>query len=348
MAARTALLLSFVAGAKAHGYMTLPQARQPGAPGLDLLSGHCSKCWFTNGVSIPGKPTLCDRELLTNTMAEEGKQPCTSSDKHQDKPWRAPGTAPISSPCGDYSGQDGTKLPPTARTLWQRGTSVEVAEAITANHGGGYAYRLCPVGEALTESCFQSYHLAFADNMTTVRYADGRTLDIPAIRTAIGTFPAGSQWTRNPIPKDTAFFPAPFPGGSGGDWPFSLIDRVVLPKDLSTGDWVLSWRWDCEGTNQIWANCADVTIVDSMPAPSPFPAPLLAPSPTAPVPAPPTPAPVPSPPAPSPSVHPTCCWSKWGDSTTCSDCPSSGGLCNTDWSKTCNSDSDCKASRVLV
>merc|ERR1711957_200291 len=167
--------MGLVSKVEAHGYMTFPTARQPGAPGLDLKgAGHCAKCWFTNGVSIPGKATICDRELLTNTMAEEGKRPCTSADRKQDKPWRAPGTAPIRSPCGDYSGQDGTKLPPTPRTLWKRGTSVKVAQAITANHGGGYAYRLCPASAAPTESCFQAHHLAFADNSTEVLYPDGQ------------------------------------------------------------------------------------------------------------------------------------------------------------------------------
>ena len=33
---------------------------------------------------------------------------------------------------------------------------------INANHGGGYQYRLCPLGEALTEACFQRMPLPFA------------------------------------------------------------------------------------------------------------------------------------------------------------------------------------------
>jgi len=344
MAVRTTVFAAFLDGVHSHGYMNLPVPRQPGAPGLDLEdSGHCAQCWFTNGISIPGKATICDAALLTTGLAAKPDVVCTSGDNHQDMPWRAPGTAPSKSPCGIY-GTDGVNLPPTTRSIWQRGSVVEVAERISANHGGGYAYRLCPSSEAATEACFQAHHLAFEGNTTTVYYPDGTSFEIPAIRVSTGTYPEGSQWTRNPIPKRETFFPAPFVGGSGDKWGFSLVDRVVLPEELATGDYVLSWRWDCEGTNQVWANCADVTIVSSMPPPSPTPIPVTTPEPT-PVP---TPVPVPTPPAPTPLVIPTCCWSKWGDVTSCGGCPNSGGHCNTDWSLSCSSNSDCSMQHVIV
>merc|ERR1719203_2499505 len=38
---------------------------------------------------------------------------------------------------------------------------------------------------------------------------------------------------------------------------------------------------------------------------------------------------------------PTCCWSKWGDSTTCGDYDGTGAQCNTDHTKKCASSSDC-------
>merc|ERR1719359_2587743 len=114
-------------------------------------------------------------------------------------PWQAPGTAPLKSPCGvGNNGQDGLDLPETNGTVWQRGSVVEMAHAIWHNHGGGYAYRLCPKSETPNEECFQAHHLAFVGNSTTIRYTDGRTFEIPAIRTSTGTFPAGSEWTRNP------------------------------------------------------------------------------------------------------------------------------------------------------
>lgn len=39
----------------------------------------------------------------------------------------------------------------------------------------------------------------------------------------------------------------------------AVIDQVRVPN-VPPGDYVLRWRWDCELTPQIWANCADVTI----------------------------------------------------------------------------------------
>jgi hypothetical protein len=51
-------------------------------------------------------------------------------------------------------------------------------------------------------------------------------------------------------------------GACSSDWVVGLIsDEVIIPKDLEPGHWVLSWRWDCEETAQIWQNCADVEIV---------------------------------------------------------------------------------------
>jgi hypothetical protein len=41
---------------------------------------------------------------------------------------------------------------------------------------------------------------------------------------------------------------------------FNIVDLVEIPADLPPGDYVLSFRWDCEQTPQIWAQCADVTI----------------------------------------------------------------------------------------
>ena len=35
----------------------------------------------------------------------------------------------------------------------------------------------------------------------------------------------------------------------------------LIPADLAPGDYVLQWRWDCEESDQIWASCADVTVV---------------------------------------------------------------------------------------
>lgn len=40
---------------------------------------------------------------------------------------------------------------------------------------------------------------------------------------------------------------------------WSVVDKVTVPK-VPPGDYVVSFRWDCEQTPQIWAQCSDVTI----------------------------------------------------------------------------------------
>lgn len=164
---------------------------------------------------------------------------------------------------------DGIHLPKTNRTLWQAGSTVKVAWADEVNHGGGYAYRLCPAAEEQTESCFQRNHLDFVGNTSVVHWTNGTEVTIPARTLSVGTVPAGSQWRRNPFPtiqvgdisKD---FPAPCPGcGSGLMNDYSVVDRVAVPVGIAPGEYTLSWRWDCEVTPQVWSGCADVTVADS-------------------------------------------------------------------------------------
>jgi hypothetical protein len=86
-------------------------------------------------------------------------------------------------------------------TEWRAGTAVEVGWMVGANHGGGYVYSVCPAMSTLNERCFNAHVLPFVGANTTIRYLDGRgDIVIPAADVAVGTFPAGSRWRRNPIP----------------------------------------------------------------------------------------------------------------------------------------------------
>lgn len=42
-----------------------------------------------------------------------------------------------------------------------------------------------------------------------------------------------------------------------------VLDVLKVPKDLPAGDYVLGWRYDCEGTAQVWSNCADITLQEN-------------------------------------------------------------------------------------
>jgi hypothetical protein len=258
------------------------------------------------------QPTLTDPELVTYPGVQD-------SSIFKYNPWYAPGAAPMYSPCGLAAGQSGGSYPANGdvpppgyapgfdgRNLgkskpveWTVGSIQEVSWSIAANHGGGYAVRLCPASSDLTEECFQQHHLPFEGASSWIQFGATQTdrTEIRANRTTSGTFPKGSQWTKVPIPScggmyggglgcdagcDQPQFPSPIPGlwGNGPSngcagcdkdnkthsaeicakvMDFQIVDKVKVP-DFAPGDYVLSFRWDCEQTAQIWSQCSDVRI----------------------------------------------------------------------------------------
>jgi len=252
------------------------------------------------------------------------------------------------SPAGIPQAMDGLDLPKKEPTVWKRGSVVEVAFALTANHGGGYSYRLCRADGVVNEACFQNTVLKFAGNKQYIQYS-GKIVhgapryEIPLLKVTTGTHPPGSEWARNPVPacnfcdqspcgnpllmpnftdpsghlrwgdktipyyggkvwidevrcgvvcagedKNETFvnntrvppsghlcegrtqFPEPLPGLSGfvvnTTFPeksitaFSVVDLMRVPVTIKPGPYILSWRWDCEQSPQIWQNCADILI----------------------------------------------------------------------------------------
>jgi len=238
----------------------------------------------------------------------------TNADRN---PWMAPGSAPVFSPCGiaggnpfgvegceggedDFCTWGGYQYGPDARTIdlkdavfteWQSGGTAKVGWGLKANHGGGYSYRLCPVGEGgpgdVTEDCFQETPLKFASENSWVQYGwdETKRVTFKANRTTQGTYPAGSEWTMNPIPvcnsTDMGWlnpdclngFEFP-PRGTGlhglGEtvwapgavfFQWTLMDEVEVPANLVPGEYVLSFRWDNEATPQVWSGCSNIKIV---------------------------------------------------------------------------------------
>ena len=173
------------------------------------------------------KGTLPHYAWTLNLGAVEGSE----EDSYRFNPWRAPGWAPVVDPCGQAGGEyayqrmggdsvftnttnagKGMKgsevLKPTPRanrTRWRAGSSVEVQWGVRYNHGGGYSYRLCPADEPLTEACFQRHPLDFDRTQQVLKWNDGKTT-YPMGDKAIFvdgniTYPVGSTWARNPIPR---------------------------------------------------------------------------------------------------------------------------------------------------
>jgi len=66
-------------------------------------------------------------------------------------------------------------------------------------------------------------------------------------------------------PCTTPQFEEPIPGVSGSaTLPWNILDTVVVPSDLESGEYILGFRWDSEQSAQIWQDCADIRIVDSL------------------------------------------------------------------------------------
>jgi len=298
----------------------------------------CQVEWYTNATFIPvgQKPTIpADSVLRTygarGTGCGQGRDGGQApTEQHcREHPWTAPGTAPIYSPCGIDGGNaegcpkgnagkggcaaGGYGHGPDARAWyqsrprfvseWQAGSDVRIKWGITANHGGGYSFRLCPKPANLmdlTEECFQQGSLEFVGNTSTAIFdldkLNERT-EFPALSISLPT----GHWRQNPIPacgdaSGGAFLglctkPFQFPprvnrtqfgiftesmagfsgsGGIGGlpsttpllKW--AVEDVVKVPGDLIPGDYVLSYRWDCEQTSQVWNMCADIKVTSSM------------------------------------------------------------------------------------
>merc|ERR1719300_334233 len=186
------LLSGLVACVYSHGHMTLPASTRHGGSlkrGGDCTNGACY--WFTNNIEIEGPITLPNKYRTIQLNVTGAPQ-----DVYRTSPWRSPGTAKVyGSGCGvaggsgDYfmnggnapkgmeQGMDGLLLPKNKESRpvrWNRGSTQEVAWAISANHGGGYQYRLCKNEPGkVNEECFQRTPLKFTGTTSWIVYPNG-------------------------------------------------------------------------------------------------------------------------------------------------------------------------------
>merc|ERR1712141_70777 len=184
-------------------------------------------------------------------------------------PWGCPAgkdSRPPGSVCGQEApagrGKRGTSsfgtdarlfdFPQMITTEWEIGSEQEVVWTSRGSHKGGYAYRLCKLPEegrtGITEECFTKNVLQFATNVTMLKSfqdleKDWESFERNDLRE--GTFPEGSVW--RPVGKimEDAM----------------RKDLVLVPTSLLPGDYVLGWRWDGSGGNQVWVSCSSVRLV---------------------------------------------------------------------------------------
>merc|ERR1712001_511696 len=187
-------------------------------------------------------------------------------------PWGCPAnedTRPPGSACGQEKpigrGMRGTSsfgtdarlfdFPQMITTKWQVGSTQDVVFASSGGHRGGYTYRLCKLPRkgrtAITEECFTKNVLEFATNFTMIKAlnnaGEGTWEKFEQTDLREGTFPEGSVW--RPV----------------GKYLKSKLtmrkDSVVVPASLKPGKYVLGWRWDGSGGNQVWVSCASMRLV---------------------------------------------------------------------------------------
>jgi len=251
----------------------------------------CLNYWYSNDVRIPGSPSIPDHMSQPEVKCI-GQAGHNEHEHPLEFPWWAPGTAPVYGSCGtlggipagchgDYSGKfgdccsdhcDGFALGLNAEeyewedipvTRWAAGSVQEVQWYVSANHAGGYSYRLCKMPEGglidLSEECFQKNQLDFVGDDQWTIYAnpgheDDHREEVKAKRTTEGTFPPGSMWTANPV------YPHQEEGGDKDRGHGHIVDLVKVPNHLEPGEYVLGFRWDSKCSPQVWTSCANIEI----------------------------------------------------------------------------------------
>jgi len=240
-------------------------------------TGFCEKCdgqgqRYPSWDHCPGTPkpkSFIDGTYLDKKWwsANQNATPGSPEDIWRFHPWRAPGHAPVFDACGMAGGVQqevfnagaynttahakqgdlGSQVlkPRPSGTTWHRGATAKARWQMTARHGGGYQYRLCPRSEPLTEACFQKTPLAFANQKTHTALFSNRSVTIPA--TLVTDGPAAG-WMRMPVP-DTDQHPCDYkvaPGehcraasgslcpGCGAPW-YAADDACPTPCDIFPG-----------------------------------------------------------------------------------------------------------------
>ena len=94
----------------------------------------------------------------------------------------------------------------------------------------------------ITEECFTRNVLEFATNFTVIKEVKNKnatwasSLKYEQTDLREGTYPEGSVWR---------------PVGFATKQPQLRRDKVIVPSNLTPGDYVLGWRWDVATGNQV-------------------------------------------------------------------------------------------------
>ena len=61
--------------------------------------------------------------------------------------------------------------------------------------------------------------------------------------------------------EDTTINESTYDNDEVSDSVWAFLDLVQVPTSLEPGQYVLSFRWDCQQSSQVWSSCANIEIV---------------------------------------------------------------------------------------
>ena len=239
----------------------------------DLMTEHDDYPWMAPGTApvfspcgvMGGNPNGC----LNDGIGSLGDI-CTCQRTVVPVPGLEPKTVDVgdSYNCGSFAfGKPAEQYnwPNAPITEWKAGDVEDVAWYMNGNHGGGYSYRICKTPEGgisdLTEECFQNNPLDFVGDKQWVEYEKdketGLKTEVDAKRTTKGTFPPNSMWSVVPL------VPGKEEGGGGSETAHGhIMDKVQVPSSLEPGEYVLSMRYDCKCSAEVFSFCSNIRITN--------------------------------------------------------------------------------------
>ena len=118
--------------------------------------------------------------------------------------------------------------------VWKSGDVQEVSYSVSANHGGGIQYRICPLdyllNNTISEDCFEA--LEFVGDMSWFQYTNEhselQSIPFTAVRVSdantAGVLPKGSTWTQVGLPACVDTLKCDEPMFQNGTCSFTIYD----------------------------------------------------------------------------------------------------------------------------
>jgi hypothetical protein len=172
-------------------------------------------------------------------------------------------------PCGQKGANNFNKVDQSWGNIvenYQAGQVVHFESCWSADHKGAYSLRLCPddalvlkfitPGDTPTASEMSALEECFQQNILPCQAVAGNS------RCDALSFDSGCQagWG---CADNKDWFYSPRAGSVNDgicDQGFYSADSVQLPQDFTSNHTLLSWRWDAQGTSQLYTGCVDVSI----------------------------------------------------------------------------------------